>query len=550
MAKADKHKGPSTQKLKNLLNKEETQMADVNELRRRRNESDSSASTETVKEMDSLLDAATAQESATEASTGTTNLFDQSAADAAKTTTTADAAEKAAREAKIQAKNDRLRAAKASVISGTNKELTPAQAQYQAACFANFTLEALIFENSAKANLSMSRKAQKDANGYIFLPGVKEADKNAINAKGSRAGVNLFDNVQASSSITYSMGGPTKLRGGIVSIPAPLNVTPLQLKSEDFTPPTQSEIQSADRINVVANTDQLFYYIACCCGGTINENSAVAETAAYKHSQSPVLAEYKVGFKKAANGAASGESILRPYFHVNRRKLAIRENVIPTKIFTTVPLAAMSQTDKNTLEEFISAKFEKTGTGSNSAYATLQEKHKGLVNQEGDKYKLTFLNNPEALATAELKAVDWGSSTYTNNKEVKTVLTDYPMPVYTVSISEKTGKPTYKYSNRVLGSEGVTLQDIAVDYPAARRAMELGISEDEIMKMVQESKSAESAARKSKRAPGKIKAESSIIPAADLVAPFLAKLTSGQDLGNGMNAQSLNRALNAISYRH
>lgn len=552
MERPDTSAGLSTRNLKNLLNKEETEMPDLKDLKKKKDEANADVST-TAQEasMDALLDEAQQEAASSAGATGTTNLFDQSTASAAVSATDAEkAAAKAQRDAKVAAHNEKVRRAKANVISKDKKELTPGQAQFQAACQANFVLEALIYENGPKVRVNMSRKASKTNGEYDFLETAETQDRERVNAKGSRKGLNLFDYVKATTTIAYGLSGPTKLRGGIVTIPAKLNVTPIQLKSPEFVAPTQEEISASDPVVVVANTEQLFYYIACCCGGNINEGEAVKSNAMYLHSSAPVTAEYKISFKNSANGGSASDTTLKPFFHVAKRKLALKENVIPYRTFTNVPLANMSQADKTTLNNFISARFEKTGKGDNSGYATLIEKHQQLVAQDGDKYRMTFLDNAELLSAAELKAADWGTATYQNNKEVKTMLSDYPMPVYTSSISEKTGLPTYKYQSANLGTEGHTLADLAAEYPAAARAIELGVTDAEIVKMITESKNAEAAAKKSTRKSSSVKSESSLIPASDFGATFLFKLADNQDLGNGFDTTALTRSLNAISYKH
>ena len=552
MERPDTNTGLNTRNLKNLLLKEDTTMPDFKDLKRKKDETTAGVDTAAQEaSMDALLNEAQQEDASSVASSEKTSVFDQ--IEASKAADASDAekeAAKAARTAKVAAHNEKVRRAKANVISKDRKELTPGQAQFQAACQANFVLEGLIYENAPKVRINMSRKASKTNGEYDFLDTAEAQDRERVNNKGSRKGLNLFDFVKATTSIAYGLSAPTKLRGGIVTIPGKLNVTPIQLKSPDFVAPTQEEISASDPIHVVANTEQLFYYIACCCGGNINEGEAVKRNAMYLHSSAPVTAEYKISFKNSANGGAASDTTLKPYFHVSKRKLALKENVIPYRIFSNVPLAQMSQEDKTTLNNFVSSRFEKTGTGSNSGYATLIDEHQKLVQQDGDKYRLTFLDNADLLAAANLKAADWGTATYQNNKEVKTILSDYPMPVYVQGVSEKTGLPTYKYKSAELGSEGHTLADIAGEYPAAARALELGVTDAEIIKMITESKAAESAAKRSTRKSATVKAESSLIPASDFGATFLFKLAENQDLGNGFNVEGLTRSLNAISYRH
>lgn len=565
MAESDIYKGLSTQKIKNLLNKEDQEMANVKDMLKRREESEDTLnenvaveSTDIPNELDTLLEESQASE---QASSATTNNFSASAAtsefvdskDAGNSTGKDGQSQKdiQAKRDRILRKNSAIQKARAELIANRDLELTPNQAQYQAACKSNFVLEALIYENGPKVRLNLSRKAHKDKNtGFEFKPGVDANKMQEISRSGVR-GAQLFDYVESTASIAYGMSAPTKLRGGIVTIPAKLNVPPVQLKNPDFMVPTQEEISSSDTIVVVANTEQLFYYIACCCGGTIDEGKAVKSSEVYKHTTEPVKAEYKITYKSTTNGAEAGKTSIKPYFHVSKRKLALKENVIPFRTFKNTPLANMSEADKRTLEELMSTKFKRYTTDSYSAYETLDTVHKPLVTKENDDYKMNFLYNPDLFAAAGLKAIDWGTANYQKDAEVKIALSDYPMPVYSSAPSSKDpNKTSYTYQSAVLGSEGNTLRDLANTYPAAARALELGVTDAEIADMVRESKAAESAAKRSSKSSNKLVAEPATWEAAKFSAFFLDNLVKGQSSGDAIDPIALRNRLNAVSYKH
>jgi hypothetical protein len=327
-------------------------------------------------------------------------------------------------------------------------------------------------------------------------------------------------------------------------------MTPLQLNDENFKEPVVPEKIETTTVAVDFNT--LFWYVVTCCGGEIKENEELlkSNTMYQEYKTQRVQAAFRYSDKKV-NGLVEPDT--KPRIFINKRKLALKENIIPIKSYVAKEVSKLSEAEKNALSNAITKQLTDSYNKAKEfeLYNYIIKEHKDLVSKDAatGSYTLNFINDPTKLMSAGLVLYDWGTATFKNGKAEKIALSSKLMPVYDMSTSDTTNKVSYRLQCKQLHATNNTLSNLAQEYPAAKHLYELGVKTEDIIRVYDDYTAAKSAAKKSKATSsnGKVKATSSDITAEAFSATFLNKVASGQNLISGIDSNKIFKNVTKIS---
>lgn len=461
---------------------------------------------EVSKKMDDLLNQSMAKNEQ-----GKTNLFDGDENTENKEKEEMTAEEKEAEAAKLlrQAAINEHNKEQAKVIAmlkskASGTEITIAQQTMQVACSEYFICNALIAENSDTPEISISRRYLKDDEGNeILQSGATPADLRelAVNPNTTLKKSNI---VQFEANLKYLYKRPSRVLGGVITIPAALNMSVEDFTSGDLVVPKPDEIAASAKVNLVLDFETLFAYIQLFCGGTMKEHPILkdgdfsgASVGTHK------LMAQTINRVSEKNGRKESTRVRTIKPAGGRSAIFVKENVVPIKYFETVSLDELNN-DTDTLEALenvimrgLSKKKGEHNPAANflssigNSLMTYVTDDNGNIQEVGCK----FLTGEVTLGQGEFAAYalkHWSDSgfDYENKREYKIVANN---PVVRYSKRQNKQDPTkhtFRKVSRTLSSEsrtdgeGISFIELAgKGYKAAQVLLDIGVTEDQVYEL-------------------------------------------------------------------